>query len=45
MLNYKADRLLGRVEAVPELDQLKLFSFDLHDMQLMEMLSWLSPAN
>ena len=44
VLNYKVLRMLEITGEVSSLDQLKLFMYDGHDIQLILLLKWLKPT-
>ena len=45
VMQYKVERMLGQADRVPALDQIKLFVYDGHDTQAVNLLKWLNPSN
>ena len=45
ILSYKVDRMLGRVQSHPASDQVKMFTYDGHDTQAVNLLRWLDASN
>ena len=44
-MQYKVDRMLAQKDPISAFDEVKLFAYDGHDTQAVNMLKWLNPSN
>ena len=45
ILRYKVDRKLNKVDPISVYDELKMFTYDSHDTQAVNLLRWLNASN
>ena len=45
VLKYKVNRMLGLVDTIPVFENLKLVTYDGHDVQTVNLLIWLNATN